>query len=146
MTFAPYPKPARRVKQPPAALQRSEWGAKRRASEHAEKKFQARVEELAQYLGWYPWHLYHAQRSKAGFPDLVLWRERTVWAELKATSRLTGRTGKLTPEQEYFRDMIQAAGGEWYLWTDSTDDWNQLCAVLSNGGTVTVDPQAWRSA
>ena len=107
------------------------WGAKRRASEHAEAAFQAQVEQLAQYLGWWPVHIYNTQRSKAGIPDLILIRERVVWAELKATSRLTGRTGKLMPEQENFRDMLLAAGQEWYKWTDSNDDWEEIQKVLA---------------
>ena len=137
--YQPFAKPAKRQPQ-----QQGEWGEKRKAADNAEARFQAQVEELAQYLGWHPWHLYHAQRSKAGFPDLVLWRERTVWAELKATSRLTGRTGRLSPEQETYRDIIRTAGGEWYCWTDSDDHWAELCEVLSRGGSVTIDPQEWR--
>ena len=111
-------------------MKRSEWGAKARARDNAEARFQARVEELAQQLGWYAWHLTQAQRSQPGLPDLILIRERVVWAELKATSLLTGRTGKLSPAQIMFRDMLQEAGQEWHLWTDSSDDWQKIQEVL----------------
>ena len=98
-------------------MKRAEWGAKARARDNAEARFQARVEELA-------------QRSQPGLPDLILIRERVVWAELKATSLLTGRIGKLSPAQIVFRDMLLEAGQEWHLWDDSSEDWQKIQEVL----------------
>ena len=50
------------------------------------------------------------QGDGAGWPDLVLVRDRIVYAELK-------RAGAgLDPDQRAWRDRLIAAGGEWYLW------------------------------
>src|SRR4051812_1065249 len=48
-----------------------------------EQRFQAGVEAEARRLGWYPWHCHDPMRSGAGFPDLVMFKDRAVWAELK---------------------------------------------------------------
>ena len=117
-------------------LARAPWGEARRAADHAEARFQARVEELATYLGWFTWHVYNARFSKAGFPDLVFIRERVFWAELKATSQLTNRVGKVSPVQADFLDRLRGAGAEVYLWYDDSEDWEQIKAVLSRGGSV----------
>ena len=117
-------------------LARAPWGEARRAADHAEDRFQARVEELATYLGWFTWHLYDATHSKAGLPDLILLRDRVIWAELKATSQLTNRVGKLRPVQEVFLDRLRSAGQEVYVWWDDSDDWEEIKAVLSRGGSV----------
>ena len=113
-------------------LQRQPWGAKRRASFNSERSFQEQVETLAAHLGWYVWHVNNPMRSKAGFPDLILIRERVIWAELKARSRLTNRMGKLMPEQIMWRDMLQAADQEWYLFTD--EDWDLIASTLARPG------------
>ena len=58
-----------------------------------EKNFQGNVEQAARMLGWRHYHTYRAKRSEEGFPDLVLARERIVWAELKTDSaRSQGHT------------------------------------------------------
>lgn len=51
----------------------------------------------------------------AGFPDLVLARDRTIFAELKSSR------GRLTVDQELWQDVLLAANAEWYLWRP--DDW-----------------------
>lgn len=50
--------------------------------------------------------------SQAGFPDVVLLRRgRLIFAELKSA------TGRLKPEQEGWRDDLQAVQTvEWHLW------------------------------
>ena len=126
------------MNRPAQPMRRSPWGQKRRASEYAEAAFQARVEELAGFLGWYTWHLHQATRSPAGFPDLLMIRERVIWVELKATSRLTGRVGKVTPTQTAFHDRLRAAGQEVHVWWDDSSDWAQIKEVLSRGGKVTA--------
>lgn len=108
------------------------WGEKRRASENAERSFQDQVINLAVTCGWAWYHVYNASRSRKGFPDLVLFRDKVLFVELKARSRLTGRMGKMSAEQMYFRDVIQAAGAEWFLWTD--EDWDEIAKVLEKPG------------
>lgn len=81
----------------------------------SEKAFQADVVKLAKRNGWYCYHVRFSQQSRQGWPDLVLWRERVVFVELKT---LTGTT---TPEQEEVLAGLTAAGAEVYLWRPS--DW-----------------------
>jgi len=68
-------------------IARKAWGEKERVRYQSELKWQAQIIELAQVLGWWPFHLYYAQRSPAGWPDLVLFRERVIFAELKGRSK-----------------------------------------------------------
>lgn len=112
-------------------LQRSPWGQKRRSSDQAEARFQAQVGAYATLKGWWWFHVTNPRTQTAGLPDLVLLRERVVWIELKATSLLTGRTGKLRPAQERVIDMLQAAGQEVHVFTDSSDDWLAIQGVLA---------------
>jgi hypothetical protein len=98
-----------------------------------EAEWQAQVVQLAETLGW-GWmhvqtvtvrkpgpHKWNPERTFAmtptdgplgvGWPDLVLMRERVVYAELKREGE------KLKPGQELTRDRILAAGGEHHVWT-----------------------------
>lgn len=115
-----------------STIARTEWGEKQKKRKTPELDFQRAVEDLAEDLGWYVFHLYNPVRSKAGFPDLMLVRERVVWAELKA------KGGKIRPEQRYFLDMLKAAGQETYEWWDTDATWEEIAAVLSKGGAVTA--------
>ena len=56
------------------------------------------------------------QADGAGFPDLVLVRDRVIFAEVKSAG------GQLEPEQRAWRDRIQGAGGEWHLWRPGDRD------------------------
>lgn len=58
-----------------------------------------------------------------GFPDLVLARERVVFAELKS------ERGKVQPEQSDWLERLRAAGAEAHLWRPSS--WDDVVAVLS---------------
>ena len=111
------------------ALKRSPWGEKKRAQYVAEQEFQRMVEELAGYCGWVSFHLNLPMRSPAGFPDLVLFRERIVFAELKTRSPKTGKAGKLMPAQITYAQTIQKAGGEYYSWL-YPDQWDEVVEVL----------------
>lgn len=77
-----------------------------------ERDFQATVVETARLLGWRVYHTHDSRRSEPGFPDLVLVRERVVWAELKTDSVRS----RLTPEQRSWVDALQRAGGEVHVW------------------------------
>lgn len=123
-------------------LQRSPWGQKRKETYQTERAFQNQVEELAMYLGWWTFHLNQPMRSPAGFPDLVMFRERVVFAELKTRSPKTGKAGKLMPAQVEMAQRCFKAGAEYYSFL-YPDDWEELCAVLSRGGSVTVDAAQW---
>jgi hypothetical protein len=86
-----------------------------------ERDWQKYVIDLARTLGWRVAHFRPAQTQTgrwvtpvaadgAGFPDLVLVRDRVVFAELKTN------TGKVAPQQVLWRDAIIAAGGEHHVW------------------------------
>ena len=89
-----------------------------------ERDFQAAVIELAHLFGWNvayfrPARVMRDGKEKyetsvgadgKGWPDLVLVRNRIIYVELKSD------TGKLSPEQELWRDRILAAGGDWFCW------------------------------
>jgi hypothetical protein len=52
-----------------------------------EKEWQAQVLDLARLYGWrHAYHTFDSRRSASGFPDLVLVRERALFAELKSKS------------------------------------------------------------
>ena len=89
----------------------------------SEKQFQADVVKYAKRQGWnLIYHAYDSRRSASGFPDLVLVRERVVWAELKAED------GKQTNEQVDWQNGLQAADAEYYLWRPT--DWPEIMEVL----------------
>lgn len=72
----------------------------------SEREFQTWVESRAAERGWIAFHDHDSRRNAAGFPDLLLIRERVVWLELKY-----GR-GKVRPKQQAFIDALRAAGQE----------------------------------
>lgn len=75
-------------------------------------------------LGWRAYHTHDSRHSAAGFPDLVLVRERIVYAELKTTK------GKLSPSQAAWMEALRAAGGEVYLWRPCCWNSGEIEAVL----------------
>lgn len=76
-----------------------------------EAELQADVIDLATRYGWDWHHEGDSRRSRAGWPDLTLLRERIVYAECKRDF-----DGRLSPEQEQRIAQIRAAGGEVYVW------------------------------
>ena len=86
-----------------------------------ERDWQKYVIDLAHTLGWRIAHFRPAQLQSgkwvtpvaadgAGFPDLVLVRNRIIYAELKTD------TGKLSRAQQAWGSELIAAGGEYYVW------------------------------
>jgi hypothetical protein len=65
----------------------------RPAAPVSEKRFQAKVIQLAKLQGWAVYHTYDSRRSSPGLPDLILVRERVLWRELKTD------VGRLTTDQ-----------------------------------------------
>jgi len=87
-----------------------------------EGQLQRQVLELARLRGWLAFHDYDSRRSESGFPDLVMVRERVVFAELKSA------TGRLSAAQRQWLDRLTTAGAEVYCWRPS--DWDQVVEVL----------------
>lgn len=100
----------------------------------SERAFQRAVIRLAEANGWRVAHFRPGMNSRGawttamsgsrarGFPDLVLLRERIVFAELK------GEKGRPTPDQtEWIRDLLRA-NVEAHLWRPS--DWSSIEAIL----------------
>lgn len=71
-----------------------------------EKQLQAAVIELAGYLKWKTYHTYDSRRSAAGFPDLVLVRDRILFVELKTAK------GKLSAYQQAWIDDLDRVAVE----------------------------------
>lgn len=103
------------------------------AAAQGEQAFQRQVIEFARLHRWRTAHFRPGmdrrgqwktavQGDGAGFPDLVLVRERLVFAELKAVG------GKLRPDQTAWRDALRAAGVEWHEWRPT--DWPQIEEAL----------------
>ena len=88
----------------------------------SERNWQETVTAAAAALGWSVYHTYDSRRSAPGFPDLVLVRERILFAELKTEA------GRTTPAQTAWRNAILAAAGEHYVWRPG--DWLEVQAVL----------------
>jgi hypothetical protein len=86
-----------------------------------ETQWQEQVVELAELYGWTWMHLRPARTKESwrtpvqgalgkGWPDLVLVRDRVVYAELKRDGR------RLTDAQAVVIDTLRAAGAEVYVW------------------------------
>ena len=133
----PAPLPPRRNGMKASPLRRTAWAEKARAQYVSEQAFQGMVEDLAVTLGWWTFHLNQPRRSPAGFPDLVMFRERVIFAELKSRSPKTGRAGKLAPAQIEMAQRCFKAGAEYYSWL-FPDQWDEVQEVLSRGGAVTI--------
>lgn len=100
-----------------------------------ERELQDAVIEMARLFGWRVAHFRVALTKRgwrtpvaadgAGFPDLVLVRDRVIYAELK------GDGGRIRPDQQEWRDALLEAGEEVYLWRP--DDWTtgRIDAVLA---------------
>lgn len=87
----------------------------------SEAAFQQQVTHLAKLRGWLVAHFRVAQNSKgrwrtpvagdgAGFPDLVLVRDRVIFAELKSEK------GRTSAAQDEWMSSLLKAGAEAYLW------------------------------
>lgn len=93
------------------------------------------------------WHCTVAQRSQPGWPDYVIFGDKWMgFVELKARNQITGRRGKLSTGQYRYKDSIEAAGGEWRVFT-LPDDWDWVDAWLNgHTGRQIVSSHLWKSA
>lgn len=91
----------------------------------SERAWQAMVLELATLYRWTWYHTHDSRRSPAGFPDLVLVRDRVLFAELK-TDR-----GRLTAQQLGWIGRLEEAGAEVFVWRpkDLDDVRTELASV-----------------
>lgn len=92
-----------------------------------EKQWQKQVVDLAVQLGFKrAYHTFDSRRSHPGFPDLVLVRDRIIFAELKREPRVSS---PVSDAQKEWLDALAAAGGECYLWRPS--DLDEIAGILS---------------
>ena len=77
----------------------------------------------AKALGWKVYFTYRSDNSPAGFPDLVLCRERVIYAELKSDE------GELSAKQHEWLAALSAAGQECHVWYPK--DINEITAILT---------------
>ena len=94
--------------------------------------------DTAQMLGWKVAHFRPmfdakhkrwrtpATRDGVGFPDLILVRERVIFAELKSGS------GQPVGKQLRWLHWLATAGAECYIWRD--DDYDAVVAILRRRG------------
>lgn len=105
--------------------------AKARAAlpQMTEAEFQRKVIGLAKDLGWEVMHVRRGRSSHltptsvAGWVDLVLWRDRVLFRELKRDG------GKLKPDQEAVIASLTAAGADVAVWTPN--DWTEILRTLT---------------
>ncbi len=91
-----------------------------------EAQWMRQFRELAQTLGWTFYHPWLSRFSPRGFPDCVICRPpRLIFAELKTD------TGRLTPDQERWIEMLRACGQEAYVWRPR--DWDDIVRTLHGG-------------
>lgn len=105
----------------------------------SEAELQRAVLELAAFTGWTVAHFRTSRTSQgrhltavaadgAGFPDLVLVRDRVLFRELKAEN------GRLSPRQVMWAEALRRAGADWDVWRPS--DWSRIEAELSARVTI----------
>ncbi len=111
------------------------WSAPQRIKMATENQLVTTAIDLAHILGWTKVaHFRPAKTAQgyrtpvegdgAGFPDLVLVRERVVWIEAKVKGR------KLSPEQESWMVDLIATGAEFHL-IQLDREWDFLVEVLT---------------
>ena len=96
--------------------------------ELTEKVFQKQVIELAEALGWRTYHPFLSKWSEKGYPDLTCVharQKRICFIELKRES------GKVSPHQQEWHNLLIAAGQEAYIFRPSQFD--QIEQTLKGG-------------
>ncbi len=100
----------------------------------SESDFQKQVIQLARLYKWKVAHFRAAmnrrgqwstpvQADGAGFPDLLMVRDRVIAAELKSEK------GKTSPEQDEWIAQFRTAGIEAFVWKPA--DWDAIVEVLT---------------
>ncbi|HUW31510.1 MAG TPA: hypothetical protein VM223_07840 [Planctomycetota bacterium] len=89
----------------------------------SEEEFLQDVRAQAHLFGWTTYHTRNSKGSDKGLLDLIMRRERLVWAELKMPGK------QPTPEQVELMDWLKANGYEVYLWYPA--DMDEIAEVLT---------------
>jgi hypothetical protein len=87
-----------------------------------ERDFQSAVEQFARRCGWLIYHTRDSRKSVAGFPDLILIRDRLLVRELKTD------TGQVMPDQQTWLEAFKAAGVDAGVWRPG--DWPTIERTL----------------
>lgn len=91
--------------------QGSSLSPKREAAYQAEAEQAREFEKLLALHRAEFWHVNLPMRSRAGFPDYMVWGDSWLgFVELKAVSPATGRRGRLSAEQLAFHESLLRAG------------------------------------
>jgi hypothetical protein len=91
-----------------------------------EAQWQKLITDYADAHGWLWYHVTDSRKDKAGFPDLVLVRERVIFAELKRSG------GRTTTDQDTWLSALRATDQvEVYLWHASEETWAEVEATLA---------------
>ncbi|MCC3276390.1 VRR-NUC domain-containing protein [Arthrobacter sp. zg-Y20] len=96
-----------------------------------EEQLQANAINAAEQFGWSAYHTYDSRRSRAGFPDLVLWhprQKRFLLRELKTEQ------GVLSATQTTTIQTMQAAGADVAVWRPR--DWVSQQIIKELRGAV----------
>lgn len=104
-----------------------------------EAQWQQQVTDLAVHLGWTWAHFRPALTARgwrtavsgpggAGFPDLILWRDRVLFVELKTDA------GRLRPEQEGVIVGLTAAAADVHIWRPR--DFDVVRRILEQRGAA----------
>ncbi len=90
-----------------------------------EADFLRQIRDLARITGWATFHPFLSRWSEGGWPDVALCRPpRLLLVELKSDS------GKLSPDQERWAEMLRACPGvEYAVWRPS--DLNAIAKALA---------------
>lgn len=103
-----------------------------------EAALQAFVRRTARMCGWLVYHTAFSMKSDAGFPDLVLVKDRIIFAELKRENLWPtegGLSQSAVPRwingQREWLQQLSRAGGETYLWWPS--DSHDIATILTSG-------------
>ena len=88
-----------------------------------ESAVQSAIIGLAQTFGWRVYHTFDSRKSQAGFPDLVLVRDRVIYAEVKRGGQ------KPRQSQVDWLNALSRAGAEVYVWTE--EDYQDVASILS---------------
>lgn len=92
----------------------------------SEREWQSHVTSLARLYGWTWWHCRDSRGSDAGWPDLAMVRDRLLMVELKTA------TGKVSPDQQRWLDLLAGAGVECHVWRPA--DLPAVVATLKRRG------------
>ena len=88
-----------------------------------EAHFQSEIIKLARELGWEVYHTYNSRKSRPGFSDLVMVRERVLFRELKT------QKGRVSPPQARWLRHLREAGADAQVWRPR--DWDRIAEELS---------------